>query len=107
MNLARLLVFLTLVTLVVIDLAEARQRSRSKNSIRKKHDKIKKMKENTNSIRRRKYSKNAFRNSDDTKAHEDEDYFDNAPIINIRFRRGTPKSIFPVTNSVLLRTLRM
>ena len=104
MNLARLLVFLTLVTLVVIDLAEARQRSRSKNSIRKKHDKIKKMKENTTSIRRRKHSKNAFRNSDDT-ALEDEDYFDNAPIINIRFRRGTPKSVFPVTNSVLLRKL--
>ena len=106
MNLARLLVFLTLVTLVVIDLAEARQRSRSKNSIRKKHDKIKKMKENTNSIRR-KHSKNAFKNSEGTKALEDEDYFDNAPIINIRFRRGTPKSIFPVTNSVLLRKLRM
>ena len=104
MNLARLLVFLTLVTLVVIDMAEARQRSRSKNSIRKKHDKIKKMKENTTSIRRRKHSKNAFRNSADT-ALEDEDYFDNAPIINIRFRRGTPKSVFPVTNSVLLRKL--
>ena len=82
--------------LTLLDTAEARSRSRSKNSIKKRNEKLKKMKNEMLKIESRMErmgSKNAFRNSKFVKAivlmEEDEDYFDDAPIINIRFKRDT------------------
>ena len=82
--------------LTLLDTIDARSRSRSKNSIKKRNEKLKKMKNEMNKIESRMQkmgSKNAFRNSKFVKAivmmDEDEDYFDDAPIINIRFKRDT------------------
>ena len=112
MNLAKLLVFLVLfVTLIFPEEAEAKK-SHSKNSIRKRQQRLRKMKrKNKNNDNRtkaeRKHSKNAFMNSFLTKALElmedyDEEYYDDAPIINIRFKRESTR----YQESVILNKLR-
>ena len=125
MDFCKLFLILSLLTLAIMDLGEAR-RSRSKNSISKRNEKLRKMKMNNNEIKKRKRSKNAFRNSDIVKtihrmeeeleeiAEEyDEEYYDDAPIINIRFTRSIlddmDSAIFtpePINNSLLLAKLR-
>ena len=104
MNLIRIIISIVLLTLVFGDVETRRIKSKSRNSIRKSHQKSKnekhrKHKNHRESQReRRKMSRNAFRNSEFTKSlehelieeFEDDDYdFYDAPIIKIRFKRDS------------------
>ena len=120
MDFSRIIFILSLISLFIFDAAEAR-RSRSKNSIHKRNEKLRRMKAQNNEIKknRRKHSKNAFRNSNIVKALEmieaveermeeveeyDEEYYDDAPIINIRFKREAENSLLErIQNSVFNR----
>ena len=102
MNVVSILISIVLLTLVFGDVQTRRIKSKSRNSIKKnhhksKHEKQRKHKNNRETQReRKKMSRNAFRNSEFTKSFEPEmieefedDYFYDAPIIKIRFRRDT------------------
>ena len=110
MNVSKIMVFLILfVTFIFTETVEAKK-SRSKNRIRKRQQRLRKMKRKNLDNRtraERKQSKNAFMNSFLTKALEviedyDEEYYDEAPIINIRFKRESSK----YEDSVLMQKLR-
>ena len=101
MNLVKMLISILLLTLVFGDALSRRIKSKSRNSIRKNHHKSRHDKERKDKNvrdtqrRKKKMSRNAFRNSEFTKSfenemieeYEDDDYFYDAPIIKIRFKR--------------------
>ena len=118
MNFVRILISIVLLTLVFGDVHTRRIKSKSRNSIRKNHQKSKngkqrKHKDNQeNKPGRQKMSRNAFRNSESTKSFEpermedfeDEDYFYDAPIIKIKFKRDVNTN-FELRRSFLIQKL--
>ena len=92
MKFSTLLLGLLLILLLVdVLLGRPARKEKAKNNIRKKHHKKERGRKNghSNGLRRRKVSKNAFRNEATVKSFQNEDLedYDEEPIINIRFRR--------------------
>ena len=117
MNFVRILISIVLLTLVFGDVQTRRIKSKSRNSIKKnqqkpKNGKQRKHKNNhENHHERQKMSRNAFRNSEFTKSFEhelmedfDEDYFYDAPIIKIKFKRDVNNQ-FELKHSFLIQKL--
>ena len=104
MNVVRIIFALVLLTLVFGDKQfRRRNKSKSRNSIRKSNkngnEKQRKIKNQQNSVRELdEMSRNAFKNGKFTKSleqkeeyeeYEDDDYFYDDPVIEIRFKRDT------------------
>ena len=117
MNFVRILISIVLLTLVFGDIQARRIKSKSRNSIKKnqqksKNGKQRKHKSNQeNHHERQKMSRNAFRNSEFTKSFEhelmedfDEDYFYDAPIIKIKFKRDVNTN-FELKQSLFIQRL--
>ena len=112
MNFVRILISIVLLTLVFGDLQARRIKSKSRNSIKKNHQKSKngKQRKHKNNQEKQKMSRNAFRNNEFTKSFElmedfeDEDYFSDAPIIKIKFKRDV-NTHFELKHSLLIQKL--
>ena len=118
MNFVRILISIVLLSLVFGDVHARRIKSKSRNSIKKNHQKSKNGKQRKhknnreNHHQRQKMSRNAFRNSEFTKSFEpelmedfeDDDYFVDAPIIKIKFKRDVDTH-FELKSSFLIQKL--
>lgn len=118
MNFVRILISIVLLTLAFGDVHTRRIKSKSRNSIRKNHQKSKNGKQrkhknnHENQPERQKMSRNAFRNSEFTRSFEhelmeefeDEDYLYDAPIIKIKFKRDV-NTDFELKRSFLIQKL--
>ena len=118
MNFVRILISIVLLSIVFGDVQARRIKSKSRNSIKKNHQKSKNGKQrkyknnHENQHQRQKMSRNAFRNSEFTKSFEpelmedfeDDDYFVDAPIIKIKFKRDVDTH-FELKSSFLIQKL--
>ena len=116
MNFVRILISIVLLSIVFGDVQARRIKSKSRNSIKKNHQKSKNGKQrkyknnHENQHQIQKMSRNAFRNSEFTKSFElmedfeDDDYFFDAPIIKIKFKRDVDTN-FELKSSFLIQKL--
>ena len=128
MKVANVLLLLSLLALILFDVAQSR-RSRSKNSIKKRNQRLneKRNKHTRNKTLKKENSRNAFQNSDIIRAleiieeevmqqdyHDEEvakdDYYYDEPIIHIRFKRDEALKTYQQkeykSNSILIQRLQ-